>query len=170
SNMKVNANITDWFEIGANVNFQDRSDGNVDIDQNYQLRNSPYADYSDEIGNPIQFPLSGEYSQRGYNYDFQKQYLDLEKGFTVLNTILNAKVQLPFNITYTFNAAPRFQYFYDRYFMSADLPGSDPASRGANREQGKRFDWSLNNIVAWEHSFLQKHRINLTLVQEAEQR
>lgn len=170
SNMKVNANITDWFEIGANVNFQDRSDGNVDIDQDYQLRNSPYADYSDEIGNPIQFPLSGEYSQRGYNYDFQKQYLDLEKGFTVLNTILNAKVQLPFNITYTFNAAPRFQYFYDRYFMSADLPGSDPASRGANREQGKRFDWSLNNIIAWEHSFLQKHRINLTLVQEAEQR
>src|SRR5574344_181853 len=26
SNMKLNAKITDWFEVGANVNFQDRSD------------------------------------------------------------------------------------------------------------------------------------------------
>ena len=25
--MKINAKITDWLEVGANVNFQDRSDG-----------------------------------------------------------------------------------------------------------------------------------------------
>lgn len=170
ANMKVDAKVNDWFEIGANVNFQDRSDGNIDIDMDQSLRNSPFADYADGMGNPVQFPLSAEYSQRGYNYDFQRQYLDLEKGYTVLNTIVNAKVKLPFNITYSFNASPRYQIFYDRYFMSADLPGSDPASRGVNREQSKRFDWSLNNIVNWEHTFSQKHRVNVTLVQEAEER
>src|SRR5690606_27652149 len=169
SNMKVNFNVTDWFELGANVNFQDRSDGNVDIDMDQMMRNSPYADYADEMGNPLQFPLSSEFSQRGYNYDFQRQYLELEKGYTVFNTILQAKVKLPFNITYAFNAAPRYQFFYDRYFMSADLPGSDPKTRGANREQAKRFDWSLNNTITWEHTFADKHRFNVTLVQEAEQ-
>lgn len=170
ANMKVNANVTDWFEVGANLNFQDRSDGNVDIDMDQTLRNSPYADYEDELGNPVQFPLSGEFSQRGYNYDFQRQYLELEKGYTVFNTILNARIKLPFNITYSFNASPRYQIFYDRYFMSADLPGSNPASRGVNREQAKRFDWSLNNIINWEHTFMQKHRVNVTLVHEAEER
>lgn len=169
ANMKVNANVTSWLEIGANVNFQDRSDGNVDIDQDQMLRNSPYADYADETGNPIQYPLSAQYSQRGYNYDFQKQYLDLEKGYTVLNSIFNAKVKLPYNITYSFNASPRYQFFYDRYFMSAELPGSDPASRGANREQSKRLDWSLNNTINWDQTFNQKHHVILTLVQEAEE-
>lgn len=169
SNMKVNFNVTDWFELGANVNFQDRSDGNVDIDMDQTMRNSPYADYADEAGNPTHFPLSSEFSQRGYNYDFQRQFLELDKGYTVFNTILQARIKLPFNITYAFNAAPRYQFFYDRYFMSAALPGSDPKTRGANREQAKRFDWSLNNTITWEHTFADKHRFNVTLVQEAEQ-
>lgn len=169
SNMKINAQVSKWLELGANVNFQDRSDGNVDMDRDQTLRNSPYADYADGAGNPVQYPLSSEYSQRGYNYDFQKKYLELEKGYTILNTILNAKVKLPFNITYSFNASPRYQFFYDRYFMSADLPGADPATRGVNREQAKSFDWSLNNTLAWDHTFKQKHHIILTLVQEAEE-
>lgn len=170
ANMKVSGQVNKWLEIGANVNFQDRSDGNIDIDQDYQLRNSPYADYVDADGNYVQYPLGEKYSQRGYNYDFQKQYMELEKGYTVLNTILNAKVTLPFGITYSFNASPRYQFFYDRYFMSADLPGSDPATRGANREQTKRFDWSLNNTITWDYTFMKKHHVILTLVQEAEER
>ncbi len=169
SNLKLDAKVTKWFEVGANINFQDRSDGNLDLDMDQTLRNSPYADH-DINGEPIQFPLSSEYSQRGYNYDFQKKYLELEKGFTVLNTILNAKIKLPFNITYSFNASPRYQFFYDRYFMSAELPGSDPKTRGANREQEKRFDWSLNNTITWDQRFLQDHRVVVTLVQEAEDR
>ncbi|WP_423129942.1 SusC/RagA family TonB-linked outer membrane protein [Gaoshiqia sp. Z1-71] len=170
ASMKVDANVTKWLQIGANVNFQDRSDGSVGVDLDYQLRNSPYADYADEAGNPVQYPLSSEYSQRGYNYDFQKKYLELEKGYTVLNSILNAKITLPFNITYSFNVSPRYQFFYDRYFMSAGLPGSDPASRGVNREQAKRFDWSLNNTITWDNTFFEKHHVILTLVQEAEER
>ncbi len=170
ANMKVEAKVNSWFEIGANVNFQDRSDGNIDIDTDQSLRNSPYADYADDLGNPVQYPLSAEYSQRGYNYDFQKQYLELEKGYTVLNSILNAKISLPFNITYSFNASPRYQFFYDRYFMSADLPGCDPKTRGANREQTKNFDWSLNNTINWDNTFRERHHVILTLVQEAEER
>jgi TonB-linked SusC/RagA family outer membrane protein len=170
SNLKLDAKVTKWFEVGANINFQDRSDGNVDIDMDQMLRNSPYADYSDLAGNPLQYPLSSEYSQRGYNYDFQKKYLELEKGYTVLNTILNAKIKLPYNITYSFNASPRYQIFYDRYFMSAELPGSDPKTRGANREQSKRFDWSLNNTITWDQRFNKDHHVVVTLVQEAEER
>lgn len=170
ANIKVEAKVNKWLELGANVNFQDRSDGNIDIDVDQSIRNSPYADYADASGNPLQYPLSSEFSQRGYNYDFQRKYLKLEKGYTVLNNILNAKVLLPFNITYSFNAAPRYQIFYDRYFMSADLPGSDPKSRGANREQAKRFDWSLNNMLTWDYTFKEKHHTILTLVQEAEDR
>lgn len=168
SNFKIDAKVTKWFEVGANINFQDRSDGNVDIDMDQMMRNSPFADYADAAGNPLQFPLSGEYSQRGYNYDFQKNYLELEKGYTVLNTIVNARIKLPFNITYSFNASPRMQFFYDRYFMSADLPGSDPTTRGANREQSKSFNWSLNNTINWDQRF-GDHHLMVTLVQEAEE-
>ena len=170
SNLKLNAKVTNWLEVGTNVNFQDRSDGSIDLDEDYFLRNSPYADFLDENGNYIQYPQDETYSQRGYNYYFQKKYLELEKGYTVLNSIINAKVTLPLGITYQFNIAPRYQFFYDRYFMSADLPGSNPNDRGANREQAKRFDWSLNNTITWDYTFNRKHHFILTLAQEAEER
>ncbi|RXF72433.1 SusC/RagA family TonB-linked outer membrane protein [Arcticibacter tournemirensis] len=175
SNLKVEGKVNKWLEIGANVNFQNRSDGDLQpgLGLNYwdanQIRNSPYSHYRNEDGSLSQYPM-GDDKKRGVNYDFDKQYLELEKGYTVLNSILNAKVKLPFNIVYSFNASPRYQWFYDRYFMSAQLPGSDPKQRGVNRENAKRFDWSLNNTLYWEQTFAEKHRVNLTLVQEAEER
>lgn len=174
-NMKVSGKVTKWLEIGANVNFQDRSDGDiaVGLGTNYwdanQLRNSPYANYLEADGSLSQYPM-GNQVKVGYNYDFNRRYEELEKGYQVLNTIFNAKVTLPFGITYSFNASPRYQYFYDRYFMSADLPDSDPKARGVNRGWGKRFDWSLNNTITWDHTFMDKHHVVLTLVQEAEER
>ncbi len=170
SNMKIKANVTNWFEVGANVNFQNRSDGGILENINEQLKNSPFSNYSDEEGNPVQYPMGISASQRGYNYDFDKKYLELDKGYTVLNTILTAKVKLPLNITYSFNASPRLQWFHDRYFMSADLPGSNPADRGVNRQNSKNFDWSLNNTINWDYTFDDLHHINVTLVQEAEDR
>jgi TonB-linked SusC/RagA family outer membrane protein len=175
SNLKLEGKVNKWLEIGANINFQNRSDGDLQpgLGTNYwdanQLRNSPYSNYINEDGSLAQYPM-GASLKRGHNYDFDKQFLDLEKGYTVLNSIFNVKVKLPFNITYSFNASPRFQWFYDRYFMSADLPDSSPKSRGVNREQAKRFDWSLNNTIAWDYTFAKKHHVNLTLVQEAEER
>ena len=172
---KINGKVTDWLEIGANIQFQDRTDGDQQVSLstdhwNYanMMRNSPYARVKNEDGSYNQYPM-GTLEKRGYNWYFERDYYDLEKGYTVLNTIFNAKVTLPFNITYSFNIAPRYQYFHDRYFMSADLPNSDPASRGVNREWQKNFDWSLNNTINWDYTFSDKHHFVVTLVQEAEE-
>lgn len=176
SNMKIDGKVTEWFQVGINVNFQDRSDGDIqpNLGTNYwdsnPLRLSPYASYKDDEGNLVHRPM-GPTQGYAYNYDFNRQFMDLEKGYMVLNTILTAKIILPFNITYSFNAAPRYQYFYDRYFESSKHPDWKSSHNGlVNREQAKRFDWSLNNTINWDYTFSEKHRLNLTLVQEAEER
>lgn len=174
-NMKLQGKVTDWLEIGANVNFQDRSDESqpVGLGTNYwdnnQLRNSPYSNYRTEDGQLAQYPMN-KADFGGYNYDFEQQYIDLEKGYQVINTIANAKVTLPFGITYQFNIAPRFQYFYNRYFTSAERPDTDPTGRGVDREWSKNFDWSLNNTITWDYQLKQKHHFILTLVHEVEER
>ena len=56
ANMKVDAKITDWLEFGANVNFQDRSDGDISVGTgtNYwdanMLRNSPFSNFTEANG------------------------------------------------------------------------------------------------------------------------
>lgn len=175
SNLKVDGKVTNWLNIGANVNFQDRSDGNITTDWGKAITfNSPYASYRDENGNLEIYPQGSTLTGlvRGYNYDYDKQFMDLESGYTVLNSIFTAKVQLPFNITYSFNASPRYQWFYKRYFTSSAYPAWTPGSKqaGVQRQNNKRFDWSLNNTINWEQTFAEKHRVNVTLVQEAEER
>ena len=175
ANMKLNGKVTDWLEIGANVNFQDRSDGDIQVPlgTNYwdanMLRNSPFSQWKDENGSYNQYPMCPE-NKWGYNYDFERQYQELEKGYTVLNTIFNAKVKLPFGITYDFNIAPRYQWFYNRYFTSAARPDAVAKDCGADRETSKNFDWTLNNTISWDYTFAEKHHTVLTLVQEAEER
>ena len=175
ANMKINAKITDWLEMGANVNFQDRSDTSspVPLKDNYwednQLRESPYASRYTADGSEQQYPRTGNPTNGGYNYHFQQQYIGLQKGYTVLNTIFNAKVTLPFGFTYQFNIAPRLQWFYDRYHMSAELPNSDPATRGVNRNSSKTYNWNLNNTLTWDRTFNDLHHFTVTLVQEAEE-
>ncbi len=175
SNMKLRANITDWLEVGANINFQDRSDGDIQVSlgTNYwddnMLRNSPYASMYTADGGYEQYPMSGLSTNGGYNYYHYRQYYDLDKGYTVLNTIFDVKVTLPLGISYQFNIAPRYQWFHDRYFMSAELPNSSASSRGVNRGNGKNFDWNLNNTITWDYTFKKLHHVTLTLVQEAEE-
>ncbi|AXY75375.1 SusC/RagA family TonB-linked outer membrane protein [Paraflavitalea soli] len=172
ANMKVEGKIAKWLEVGGNINFQNRTDGNLAVDwQKQSLRNSPFANYYLPDGRLAWHPQGdGSTNNLGYNYDFDRQYMDLDKGYTVFNAILNAKVKLPFNITYSFNASPRYQTFRDRYFESARHPDWTANNGLVNREQTQRFDWSLNNTINWEHTFAKKHRVAVTLVQEAENR
>jgi TonB-linked SusC/RagA family outer membrane protein len=172
SNLKVEGKVTDWLEIGANVNFQNRTDGDLAIDWGRQITaNAPYGSYTDGNGNLVVHPMGDlMVNNFGYNYDFDRSYRDLDKAYTIFNTILTAKVKLPFNINYSFNASPRYQFFHDRYWESASHPDWKGTNGLVNREQTQRFDWSLNNTLFWDHTFGTKHRFNVTLVQEAEKR
>lgn len=167
ANMKISGKVNKWLEIGANVNFQDRREDNV-TGVGGDTDNSPYADYRYEDGTLAQYP-HGTTVKQGSNYDFWKQYRDKESGTTVLNTIFNAKVTLPYNITYQFNASPRYSWYYNRYFSSAEEPGSLATDRGVNRNWNKVFNWSLNNTITWDQTFAKEHHVILTLVQEAEE-
>lgn len=172
ANMKVDSKITDWLDFGANVNFQDRSDGDISVGTgtNYweanMLRNSPFSNFKEANGDFARQPMGPTIG--GYNYYYDRQFMELEKGYTVLNTIFNTKITLPAGITYSFNVAPRYEFYYNRFFQSSGNKNLNPVNIGVDRGNGKKFTWNLNNTIAWDHTFNEKHHIVATFVQEAE--
>ncbi len=176
SNMKVDAKITDWLDFGVNVNFQDRTDGDItpSLDTrsgfNNMMRTSPFGTFTDANGNYERQPMGKNVSGQNYNYYYDRQFIEKETGYTILNTIFNTKVTLPWGITYSFNVAPRYQFFHDRYFESAQNPNWAAATHGAIRNNSTRFDYNLNNTLTWDYTIAVKHHFILTLVQEAEER
>ena len=170
ANMKISGDVNKWLSLSANVNFQERTDGTLN-DPSGLMDISPYADRYDADGNLLQYMLTDvRYTMYKTQADWEAQYRERERGYTVLNTIFNATVKLPFNITYAFNIAPRYQWYYNRYFTSQSQPDSNPTSRGVDRNSNKHFDYSLNNTLTWDQTFAQKHHVVVTLVQEYEDR
>lgn len=172
SSIKVNSDITKWLTIGAAVNFQNRTDGDISCNWESQiLDNSPFASPYDADGNLVAHPMGENAYWKGYNFFYDRQYMDMQSGYTVFNGNLSAIVKLPFNIRYTFNFAPRYQTYRYRFYRSSEHPDWQAENNErVTRKTGSRFDWSLNNTITWDYTFKQKHHLILTLVQEAEER
>ncbi|WP_316823948.1 SusC/RagA family TonB-linked outer membrane protein [Pedobacter miscanthi] len=168
ANFKLSQKITKWLTTGINVNFQDRSDGNLAVDWGGQIiNNSPFARAFDDNGALIGQPMGASVNQ-GTNTAYNNQFKELEKGYTVLNTTLYGTVKLPFNITLNTNFSPRYQFFYNRYHESSKNPLWSDNGR-VLRETQKNYDWQVDNTLNWEKSFGQKHRLKVTLLQNAEE-
>ena len=171
ANMKLSMDVTSWLTIGGNVRFQDRSDDARPVSTG-MINNSPFGHAYDEDGTPSRFVLGpqSDYSQLGDASLYDIQWDKKEQGYTTFDTKFFAQLKLPFGFTYTFNAAPRYQFYYKREWIDASKPDRLGKDSGANRDMAKRFDWSINNIINWNRTFADKHDITVTLVQEAEER
>jgi TonB-linked SusC/RagA family outer membrane protein len=176
ANMKIDSKITDWLDVAANVNFQDRTDGDIqplsgtNSGDSNMMRTSPFGNLRDANGDYERQPMGKNVTGQNYNFFYERQFMEKETGYTTLNTIFTTKVTLPLGITYSFNVAPRYQWFYDRYFKDSANPNNPPATNGANRNNATRFDYSLNNTLAWDYTIAEKHHFVATFVQEAEER
>lgn len=168
SNIKVDAKITKWMHTGVNINFQDRSDGSLDVDWKKQIiDNSPYANPIDSNGILDGQPMGASVSQ-GINSAYDNQYKTLEKGYTVLNTTIYQTIKLPFNVTYQLNFSPRLQWFHNRYHESSRNPLWTDNGK-AIVQNVKNFDWQIDNIISWDYTFAKKHNVKVTLLQNAEE-
>lgn len=169
ANMKLEATAADFLTIGANINFQNRDESGISSYSSLLTDNSPFALPYDKNGELVRYPMGENPLNTGSNYRFDRQYQEREKGYTVLHSILTAKIQLPFNIKYTLNFTPRFQWYHNRYHKSSENPNWADQNGAVDREQKTWFAWFLNNTINWDYTFGKKHNINVTLAQEAEE-
>lgn len=115
------------------------------LNEGSTLANSPFANYCDADGNLAVHPMGEKNTYNmGYNYDFNHQYEQLEKGYYVLNSIFTAKLKLPFNIT-IHSMLLRASSGSTTAGSSHPTPDWDAVSHGANRNTASKFDWSINN-------------------------
>lgn len=169
ANFKLEATAADFLTLGLNLNFQHRDESGLPSSSTYIRDNSPYALPYDEEGNLVLYPMGENPLNSGSNYRFDMQYRSNEEGTTVLLPVLTAKVKLPFDIQYSFNFSPRMQWDYERYHESSEHPLWQDTHNGyVSRTNQSGLRWRLNNRIFWEHTFAQKHKVNVTLVQEAE--
>lgn len=168
SNLKLDAKITNFLEMGLNVNFQNRVEGDMTVDWAGQIiRNTPFAMAYDDNGELNRFPMGENTQNQGMNSAYDNQYKSLEEGSTVFNGTMYAKIKLPFNITYQVNFSPRSRWYHKRYHESSQNPNWSDNGKVV-REQVQYFSWQVDNMIKWDYTFAKKHTVNVTLLQNAE--
>lgn len=171
SNLKLNTDITDWLSVGANVNFQQRSQNGQTVDWGAQIiNNSPYALPYDEEGNMMRYPMGTNTGGSIYSmYDIS--YRSQRDGWYTLNSIFNAKLKLPFNITYEANFSPRLVWHYWQKHESSQHPEWKVSHNGlAERQSRTNWDWQVDNIIRWNQTIADRHQVEVTLLQNAEEK
>lgn len=169
SNLKLNGNITKFLEVGVNANFSHRTNSDLKTDwAGAIVNNSPFSSYRDADGNLIPRPNGEGALNTGQNDDYGRQFKELDSYYSYLNASLYGKIKLPFNITYEVTYSPRFGWYKYNYFESSKNILTTHGGK-ATREHKQWFDWQIDNIIRWEYTFVNRHHVNLTLLQNSEE-
>lgn len=69
-----------------------------------------------------------------------------------------AKIKLPFGISYQVNFSPRLLLYNYRNHRSSQHPVWKSFGGDAERRSEMSYNWQVDNLIRWEHTFAQNTR------------
>ena len=172
SRLNLSMDITDWLQIGTNIQFSDRDQSTNPADWGSAVRASPYSDKYEADGVTLKWMVDDVY----VNNPLRDQAADFMDKHTNLVANLYTQIQLPFGIKYQmiFNNLYAFSKNYRFYSIETwegrpiATPDGDLLGGRASREDGSLYSWQVDNIFSWNKTFADIHRIDATFLINAE--
>jgi TonB-linked SusC/RagA family outer membrane protein len=173
--LNLESKVTSFLTVGMNASFNTRDDAYMPRDNQKKLADvgqrenlSPYS--ANEIDNPESpYRMYPNADNNSKNPFYDAMFRDVKKLEHFFNANVYAQVFLPFGIEYQVNYTPYYR-FYEYYWHETKEHEEWTASGGrSHRQHEKDFNWMLDNIIRWKKTFNNIHKVELTLLQNAEQ-
>jgi TonB-linked SusC/RagA family outer membrane protein len=166
SRINIEGKVNKFLTVGMNTQFAVRDESQVPAAWGNIRSLSPWASEYDEEGN-YKFMPNDEVSGGRHPFGASSATDRLQK-YTTLNSMLFAKVNLPFGITYQLNFTPHFE-FYER-FNHESVAYESWANIGgrASRRNRKTYYWQIDNLLKWNKTINDIHSFDITLLANAE--
>ena len=167
-NAKVDANVTDWLKVGANVNYSHRDYSGVSANFDYATKATPMATYD--------FDTPGYHRMEFANESAMKdplQYLAIDNS-DLRNTLfltLTGRIDVPFikGLSYDFNYSTTRYHRDNNTFYPADVDGGSVNNGKAVKVPENENAYLFNHIFAYQRDF-GNHSLNATFVYTTEKR
>ncbi|MDR1156495.1 MAG: SusC/RagA family TonB-linked outer membrane protein [Bacteroidales bacterium] len=166
SRVNIEGQPAKFLKVGINAQFSYRDESSVPAAQGQYKNLTPYSTYYDDDG----------FSLRLYpNDDIQATHPLLERTyrtremeyFTFFPKIYSI-LELPFGITYTMNFTTRFVFYHNYIHNSSLHPQWKLYGGSASRANSLNREWQVDNIINWNKTLFDHHRIDITLLANAE--
>jgi TonB-linked SusC/RagA family outer membrane protein len=166
SRVNVEGKPSRFLKIGIDAPFSYRDESSIPANQGVYRRLTPYSSFYEEDGKTLRLYPNEDIQATHPLLD--RTYRTREMEYFTLFPKVYTILELPFGITYTLNYTTRFVFYHNHIHNSSAHPEWGLYGGSASRENALRREWQVDNIINWNKTFLYDHKIDVTLLANAE--
>jgi len=165
SRLNLEARAAKFLKVGLNAAFSYRDESSVPANEGEYRGLSPYGSYWADDSVSLRLYTNDDHQEHPL---LEMTYRSREQeNFTIFPKIYSV-LELPFGITYTMNFTTRMEFFHSYIHDSSEHPAWGLFGGAASRNNSFTREWQIDNIINWNRTFKGIHRVDLTLLANAE--
>lgn len=166
SRINLEGKAAKFLKVGLNAQFSYRDESSVPADNGAYQDLTPYSLYFTDDGTSLRLYPNDDIQAEHPLLDLT--YRERENEYYSISPKIYSVLDLPFGITYTMNFTTRMDFHHDFIHNSSEHPKWGLYGGSASRDNSLRREWQIDNIINWTHTFNGQHRVDVTLLANAE--
>ncbi|MCI1647521.1 MAG: TonB-dependent receptor [Bacteroides sp.] len=162
--VNLDTDITKWLKVGLNTQFANKGTDQISVDAGGASAMSPFASVYEEDGSIKVRPWN---DNRVTNPLLSRSVDDKYYRVQTLTSTVYGQLTLPYGFSFQTNFNVRYGWLKDYYFTSDVHPGVVSGGESTRRDFSD-YEWSVDNMLKWSHTFSDIHHIDATFVYTAE--
>lgn len=167
SRVNIEGKPARFLKVGLNAQFSYRDESSVPADVAQYTKLTPYSSFYEDDEETLKLYPNDD--NQALHPLLNPTYRSREQEYFTLFPKIYATLDLPFGITYTVNYTTRFVFYHNHTHDSSAHPQWKLFGGSASRENSLRREWQVDNIINWNKTFAQKHKVDVTFLVNAEQ-
>ncbi|MEJ7829303.1 MAG: SusC/RagA family TonB-linked outer membrane protein, partial [Segetibacter sp.] len=166
SRINLDAKVTNWFTAGLNLQYSNRDESAIPVDWASAEYNSPWGSIYKDDG--VTLRLTSTEDVLNTNPIYARAFQDRKASYNTIISSLYTEFKLPLGITYRATFSPRFEFHKYMNHQSAKHETWALFGGQVNRNQQETYSWQLDNLIKWNKTIKDIHKVDITLLVNAE--
>lgn len=167
SRVNIEGKPARFLKVGMNAQFSYRDESAVSADESQYTKLTPYSSFYEDDEETMLKLYPNDDNQVKHPL-LEPTYRSREQEYFTFFPKIYASLELPFGITYTVNYTTRFVFYHNNVHNSSAHPEWKLSGGSASREHSLRREWQVDNIINWNRTFARNHKVDVTLLANAE--
>jgi TonB-linked SusC/RagA family outer membrane protein len=166
SRINLEGNATKFLKVGMNTLFSFRDESSVPANNGQYMNLTPYSSYLADDG--VTLRLYPNDDIQASHPLLEPTYRERERQYYTFFPKIYSILDLPLGITYTMNFTSRLSFYHNYIHDSSEHPQWGLFGGSATRDNNLGREWQIDNIINWNHTFADIHKLDVTLLINAE--
>ena len=166
SRLNLEGRVAEFLKVGLNAQFSYRDQSSVPLNSDQYPRLTPFSSYYEDDGVTLKLYPNDDI-QSGHPL-LNRAFTNTETEFYRLDPKIYSILELPFGITYTMNYTTSLEFYHNYNHQSSEHPEWGKFGGAASRMNRLIREWQVDNIFNWGQTFFNVHKVDVTLLQNAE--